>query len=87
LRREIDNKQITWWVEHDIPPYDRFRCAAYFIRLELDDPSSSFTLTIWSGANRYFLERPSPEVVEQVLVKLAQDPPVIIPRRMGKATD
>jgi hypothetical protein len=73
-------------VEHDIPPWDRYHCAAYMVELGLDEARNP-VITLRSGREEYRLEQPTVSSVAQQLARLSQEPPRIIPRRMGVAFD
>ena len=80
VRSKIDGNEIIWWVERDIPPYDRYRCAAYEIRMRVNahgDPD------IWvrNGEHTYpVLESAQlPILLEQA----GNEAPLVIPRQMG----
>ena len=82
FRSKIDGNEVVWWVERDIPPYDRYRCAAYEIRMHLNaqgDPD------IWvrSGEHTY----PVLEIAQlsTLLDQAGGEAPLIIPRQMGAA--
>lgn len=86
IRRRNGPGNITWWVEHDLPPYDRYRCAAYFVELEAGGDETC-VLTVRSGQGVVRLEQPTVEALAQALTAALRMPPVIIPRQMGAAFD
>jgi hypothetical protein len=73
-------------VEHDIPPYDRYRCAAYRVELSLTDDDRP-ALSVESGAGMYPVTPLSREALEAALARAGQDPPLVVPREMGEALD
>lgn len=84
IRCEVGQQKVIWWVEQDIPPYELYRCEAYFVELEMD-AGFDYVLTVRSGNRRYFVEQADLASIEQILAKAALNPPVIIPRCMGSA--
>ncbi|MDD5467334.1 MAG: hypothetical protein PHS96_05980 [Anaerolineales bacterium] len=86
VRSELTPEKAVWWVEHDIPPYDRFRCAAYSVELEMDGEGQP-RVVVRSGGGSYPLDELGIHALRTVLVRAAQDLPAIIPRRMGPAFD
>jgi hypothetical protein len=81
LRRRFEPGQVVWWVERDIPPYDRFTCQAYEVRLALDQGRP--LLAVCSGAGSRALPVPDAAALQAALARAGQDPPLTIPRRMG----
>jgi hypothetical protein len=51
------------------------------------DGSLNFVLTVRSRSKNYDVDPPTIASLENILAKAAQDPPVMIPRRMGVAFD
>lgn len=86
IRQSSKAGRVTWWVEHDIPPYDRFRCAAYFVDLEIGE-GDACTLAVRSGQATVRLAHATAPQLEQALVDALHQPPAIIPRQMGEAWD
>jgi hypothetical protein len=86
LRRQLEDDGVTWWVERDIPPADRFRCAAYRVYLHLDT-KMNVALSVQSGQKNYPVVPVNSENLRAVLSKAVQDSPLIIARQMGDALD
>ena len=76
----------TWRVEHDLPPYDVHRCAAYQVHLRLDDRDAP-VITVHSQAAAHRVAPPAAETLQAALVEAAQEAPLIILRDMGEASD
>jgi len=86
FRRESLPRTSIWWIEHDLPPFDLFRCAAYRITLHLNqDCQPSMQLECRSGS--YSIEPLTPKNFRDTLQKLEKQSPLIIPRKMGPVTD
>ena len=86
VRHKAGGGSYLWWVEHDIPPYDRYRCAAYRVELSLTDQDRP-ALNVESGAGVYPVTPPSREALEAALARAGQDAPLVILREMGEALD
>jgi hypothetical protein len=86
VRHKAGGGSYLWWVEHDIPPYDRYRCAAYRVELSLIDQDRP-ALSVESGAGVYQVTSLSREAFEAALARAGQDPPLVILREMGEALD
>ena len=95
LRQDMRNAYIfhpedtvchIWWVEHDIPPYDRYRCAAYPVELTLNRQGKP-KLTIHSGTTDHILSWNELEKLDLTLTQVAAEPPLVVPRSMGPASD
>jgi hypothetical protein len=86
VRHKTGPDSYVWWVEHDIPPYDRYRCAAYRVELSLTDQNQP-ALRVESGAGVYPVTPLSREALEAALARAGQDPPLVILREMGEALD
>lgn len=86
VRHKAGGGSYLWWVEHDIPPYDRYRCAAYRVELSLTDQNRP-ALSVESGAGVYPVTSPSREAFEAALARAGQDAPLVILREMGEALD
>jgi hypothetical protein len=76
----------TWRVEHDMPPYEHHRCAAYQVQLRLDDRDAP-VITVRSQAAVHRVAPPTTEALQAALVEAAQEAPLIILRDMGEASD
>jgi hypothetical protein len=86
LRRVSHPGMSVWWIEHDLPPYDLFRCEAYRITLDLNlDCQPSMQVEYQSGS--YSIEPLTPRKFLEKVQKLEELPPLIIPRKMGIVTD
>ena len=86
LRKRISPENSVWWIEHDIPPYDRYWCAAYQVELNLDAACTP-TLTVQSGTATHPVRPLTKENLTKVLVQTSDDLPLLIPRHMGRADD
>jgi hypothetical protein len=86
VRHKAVGGGYLWWVEHDMPPYDRYRCAAYQVELRLTDHKRP-ALDVVSGAGVYPVTPLSPEALEAALARAGQDPPLVILREMGEALE
>jgi len=86
LRHESQSFSWIWWIEHDIPPYDRYRCAAYRVELSLDEKGFP-VLCIKSGVLDRILAGSDLAVFEKTLALASQEPPLIIHRNFGRVND
>ena len=86
LRQKITPKGYVWWVEHDIPPYDRYWCAAYRVQLGLDGGNRP-TLTVQSGTMVHPVWPLNQENLNQALAQAGDDLPLLLPRHMGRVID
>lgn len=86
LRRQATYDAVTWWVEYDLPPYDRYQCAAYQVHLTLDEGKKPY-LTVQSGQAVYPVNPLTTQMLNTTLNRAISDPPLIISRRMGLALD
>lgn len=84
LRHQVEGEAWVWWLERDIPPYDRFRCEAYRMTLELNAAGEP-VLTIESGASAQAVAPLSQEALEVALAQAGENPPLVIPRTRGEA--
>jgi hypothetical protein len=75
-----------WRMEHDLPPYDRHRCAAYQVQLRLDDRDAP-VITVRSQAASHHIAPPIAGALQAALVEAAQEAPLIVLRDMGEASD
>lgn len=73
----------VWWVERDIPPFDRYRCAAYRVQLSLGELGETI-ITVQSGDTNYTISPLMMESLEAALAQASHDVPLIIPRAMGR---
>lgn len=86
LRRQTTPEIQVWWVEHDIPPYDRYWCAAYRVQLVLNEQNEP-NLTMQSGSAVHPVIPLSVENLETTLAGVVEELPLIISRKMGPAFD
>lgn len=86
LRKRCSSEKITWWIEHDIPPYDRYRCEAYQVELRLIKPDQP-RLVVRSGISTYPVITMSVEEFKKTLVRAGADKPMFIHRQFGPALD
>jgi len=86
LRKETQPGQITWWVEKDMPPLDRFRCAAYRVRLQ-SDINGIDSLVVQTGQSEYIVDYKDLSSLHATLLKAGNDPALVIPRQMGAVLD
>jgi len=86
LRRRVKREVITWWIEHDIPPYDLYRCAAYQVELKGVNSSKQY-LIVRSGTSSYAVQPMTPCALQAALERVLNDPPLHINRAFGKVID
>jgi len=86
LRSQHGDGTLAWWVEKDIPPYDRYLCAAYLVQLTLDRDGQP-SVTVHSGNGVYPVAALDADHLEIALTRAAKDAPLTIPRNMGAALD
>lgn len=86
LRKQFEPGNYMWWVERDIPPYDRFQCAAYRVEMILNGPDQPH-LILRSGEAVYPVTQMSAEGLLDALKKMSTDTPLIIQRQFGPALD
>lgn len=86
LRKQRTKNALTWWIEHDIPPYDLYRCAAYQVELINVNPNDQ-KLTVRSGALKYPVQSLTPCALEVTLERARKDPPLHLNRAFGKVID
>ena len=84
--RRIGPTLYWWWVERDIPPFDRYQCAAYRVELSLDELGEPI-ITVQSGDTSYKVFPLVLEALEATLAQAGHDAPLIIPRAMGRVED
>lgn len=84
IRRQFEPGIYIWWVEHDIPPYDRYRCAAYLVELSLSS-SDQPQLIVYSGSAGYPVDPLSSKGLRTAIDKISTDPPLVIHRQFGPA--
>ena len=86
VRFEPGTPMYTWHVEHDLPPNDVHRCAAYQVHLGLDDRDAP-VITVRSQAAAHRVAPLTAETLQAALVEAAQEAPWIVLRDMGEASD
>lgn len=75
---------IIWWIEHDIPPYDLYRCESYRVTARIEGVGEPL-INVESNTDSIQLYRPSLKGFENALKRIVKQPPLHIPRRMGEA--
>lgn len=86
LRQRFSPGSYVWWIEHDIPPYDHYWCAAYRVELTLDQAGRP-SLTVQSGTTVHPVRPLTQKNLTQVLAQAGADLPLLIPRQMGRVDD
>lgn len=86
LRHQATATGQVWWVEHDIPPYDRYWCAAYRVQMTLHEGNEPI-LTVQSGTAVYPVTPLTVARLDMILARAGADLPLVIPREMGRALD
>jgi hypothetical protein len=86
LRHQVEPGIGVWWIEHDIPPDDEHRCAAYRVLLTLDTQEDP-VLTVQSGASRYPVDPLTEIALEETLAQAGQDPALVIIRQLEEAKE
>lgn len=86
LRKQFEPGNYMWWVERDIPPFDRYRCEAYRVELSLAGPDQP-RLVVRTGISAYSVAPISIEGLNSALVRAGVDTPLVIRRQFGPALD
>ena len=86
LRKRFESETIVWWVERDIPPFDRYRCEAYRVELSLTEPDQP-RLVVRSGISVYPVFPINMKELKITLVRAGADTPLLIRRQFGPALD
>lgn len=86
LRRMAGPAAWLWWIEHDIPPYDRFSCEAYQVELSLSQAGKP-VICIRSGAWDRKLSGAELINFERTLALACREAPLIIHRNFGPVKD
>lgn len=86
VRFQPGAESCTWRVEHDLPPYEWYRCAAYQVQLALDDRDTP-VITVHTRTATHGVTPLASESLRVALVEAAQEAPLIISRDMGEASD
>jgi hypothetical protein len=76
----------AWRVEHDIPPYDLYRCEAYFVILRMD-PKNDAEIVIQSSRSEVHLPLREIDRLDALLAQAGKEPAFIVPRAKGEALD
>jgi hypothetical protein len=86
LRTQLEPGTFVWWVERDIPPFDRYRCEAYRVELSLAGPDQP-RLVVRTSISAYPVVPISVEGLKITLVRAGADTPLVIHRQFGPAQD
>ncbi len=86
LRKQLDTETMVWWVERDIPPYDRYHCEAYRVELSLAGPDQP-RLVVRSGIAAHPVFPMTIESLNTALAQAGTDKPMLIRREFGTALD
>jgi hypothetical protein len=68
FRKQLESGTIVWWVERDIPPFDRYRCEAYRVELSIAG-QDQVRLLVRSGISAYPVVPASMEGLKIALVR------------------
>ena len=69
-----------WWIEHDIPPHDRYHCEAYRVTLTLDAGNEP-VLTVETGISAYPVAPLTTKALEAALARAGESPPLVMAKR------
>lgn len=86
LRKQHDRGVFAWWVERDIPPYDRYRCEAFRVELRCAK-SGQPRLLVRTGSSVYRISSITQEALYTTLARADADAPLLIQRQFGPALD
>ena len=86
LRQRRAPRTVLWWIEYDLPPYNRYRCAAYLAVMRVNSQRQPFVI-LRSGKSTRVIHRLSENVLKEALILIGQEPPMVISRDMGPAWD
>lgn len=86
LRKHLESRTIVWWVERDIPPYDRHLCAAFRVELSLSD-SDQPQLIVHSGSAIHPIVPMNNKGLQTALTQALADKPLVIRRQFEPAND
>lgn len=86
LRHQVTPEAHVWWVEHDVPPYDLYWCAAYRIQLTLNDRDDP-VLTVKSETALHQVTPLTVKVLHTILAQTGKELPLLILRKMSTAND
>ena len=86
LRKHLESRTMAWWVERDIPPYDRHLCAAFRVELSLSD-SHQPQLIVHSGNSIHPIVPMNLKGLQTALARAQNDKPLVIRRRFEPAID
>lgn len=79
-------KYTAWRVEHDIPPYDLYRCEAYFVTLRMESKNDA-EIVIQSSRSVVHLPLQEIDLLDALLAQVGKEPAFIVPRAKGEALD
>jgi hypothetical protein len=79
VRYQSSPQLHVWWVEHDIPPANQYRYAAYRVLLTMDSEANP-RLTVQSGEGVYSVTPLKLTALKEALAEAGGDDPLIIPR-------
>jgi hypothetical protein len=85
-RKRAQADRVIWWIERDIPPYDRYRCEVYSVELAIGE-RGQVRLSVLSGEEEYPVEPIDERNLIAALILASKDDPMIVPRQMGEALD
>lgn len=86
LRHHFAAQEWVWWIEHDIPPYDRYHCAAYRVTLSLGEANEP-VLSVEGGDGAERVAPLTRDALEAALERAGQGAPLVIPRAFGEAIE
>lgn len=86
LRSRGDEIEYYWWIEKDIPPHDRYRCAAYIVCMKMDTNLNPI-LVVRSGDRMHVVNQPDEAALYRAVEKAGREAPLITARHMGPAWD
>jgi len=86
LRKQLKSRTMVWWIERDIPPYDRHLCAAYRVELSLVDAEQP-QLLVHSGSSMHAIVPMNLKELQTALARVSNEKPLVIRRRFEPAID
>ena len=86
LRQKRSPRTMMWWIEYELPPYNRHRCAAYLAVMQVNNQRQPFVI-LRSGKSTRVIHRLSETVLQEAVILIGQEPPMVIARDMGPAWD
>lgn len=78
--------EYYWWIEKDIPPNGRYRCAAYIVCMKMDTNMNPI-LVVRSGERLHVLNQPDEAGLYRAVEQAGREAPLITARHMGPAWD